>query len=176
MRMFQETDPERCVEHVIEQGIEVLGDASLLSLLLQNLLENAWKYTSKQAAARIQFGATSLCGIEVYYVKDNGAGFDMAHENKLFQPFERLHGSEFEGIGIGLATALQIVKRHGGKIWAEGRVDHGATVYFTLPAHFCSNRVVIPSVPRSDKNLHKMICRLSRFGVHLSPCPEELHI
>lgn len=131
--MFQETDPGRCVNHIVEQGITVRGDESLLRQLLENLLGNAWKYTSSKPTASIEFGKTLVSGMETYFVKDNGAGFDMTYKDKLFSAFERLHGSEFEGVGIGLATAKQIIQRHGGTIWAEGRINEGATFYFTIP-------------------------------------------
>jgi signal transduction histidine kinase len=136
LRMFQETEPGRRTEVVIEPGITVLGDRHLLRQLLENLLENAWKYTSKTASACIRFGRAVVSGQEAYFVKDNGAGFDMEYREKLFQAFERLHGSEFMGVGIGLATAQRIIQRHGGRIWAEGAVGQGATFYFTLPVYF----------------------------------------
>jgi PAS domain S-box-containing protein len=136
LRMFQETEPKRRAECVIERNIKVLGDQALLLQLLENLLGNAWKYTSKKAEARIEFGRCLVCGEEAFFVRDNGAGFDMAYRKKLFETFGRLHGAEFEGIGIGLATAQRIIQRHGGKIWAEGVVDRGATFYFTLPVYF----------------------------------------
>ena len=134
--MYQETDPQRCVETKVTESIRVLGDLSLMRLLLENLLGNAWKYTSKKPAARIEFGMTQVAGEEAFFVRDNGVGFDMAYEQKLFGIFERLHGTEFEGAGIGLATSQRIVKRHGGKIWAEGTVGEGATFYFSLPVFF----------------------------------------
>lgn len=135
-RMLEETEPHRRVERCIEPGITVLGDHHLLSQLLGNLLGNAWKYTSGTTSARIEFGKALLSGQEACFIKDNGAGFDMTYQENLFKAFERLHGSEFEGIGIGLATAQRIVQRHGGKIWAEGMVGEGATFYFTLPVYF----------------------------------------
>ena len=131
---FQETDPQRRVEISVRDGIVVHGDSSLLRVLLENLLGNAWKYTSQRPSANIVFGATSVSGEETFFVKDNGAGFDMEYRQKLFRAFERLHGPDFEGNGIGLATSQRIVKRHGGRIWAEGTVGEGATFYFTLPA------------------------------------------
>jgi len=136
LRMLKETEPQRKVEQRVGPGITVLGDYHLLCQLLGNLLGNAWKYTSRKASARIEFGKSFVSGQEVYFVRDNGAGFDMTYKKNLFKVFERLHGSEFEGIGIGLATAQRIIQRHGGKIWAEGEVDTGATFYFTLPVYF----------------------------------------
>jgi PAS domain S-box-containing protein len=136
LRMFQETDPHRSAEVTIEEGITVMGDRSMLGQLLENLLGNAWKYTSNKPLARIEFGKELVDGQEAYFVRDNGAGFDMTYSQKLFKAFERLHGAEFEGIGIGLATAQSIIERHGGAIWAEGRVGRGATFYFTLPVYF----------------------------------------
>ncbi|HBA88162.1 MAG TPA: hypothetical protein DCZ75_09315 [Geobacter sp.] len=133
MRMFRETDPARRVEQVVEPGMKVLGDSSLMRQLLENLLGNAWKYTSKKPLASIRFGRLEASGQEVYCVEDNGAGFEMLYQDKLFRPFERLHGSEFEGVGIGLATAQRIVQRHGGRIWCQGTVGQGASFYFTLP-------------------------------------------
>ena len=98
-----------------------------------NLLDNAWKFTEKEPRARIEFGAGRRGGEPVYYVADNGVGFDMAYTDKLFGVFERLHGAEeFEGTGIGLATVQRVVERHGGRVWAEGAVGKGATFFFTL--------------------------------------------
>jgi light-regulated signal transduction histidine kinase (bacteriophytochrome) len=109
------------------------GDGRLLRILFQNLLDNAWKFTSKRLKARIEFGRCQEPGHAVYFIRDDGAGFDMAYASKLFGVFQRLHRvNEFEGTGIGLATAQRIVRRHGGRIWAEGEVDRGATFYFTL--------------------------------------------
>jgi light-regulated signal transduction histidine kinase (bacteriophytochrome) len=105
----------------------------LIKVALENLLGNAWKFTSREPAARIEFGVREEGGRPVYYVRDNGAGFDQAYSDKLFGAFQRLHGQdEFEGSGIGLATVARIVHRHGGRVWAEGRVGEGATFYFTL--------------------------------------------
>ena len=134
LEMYQQTCPQRCVETTVMGGITVWGDALLLRVLLENLIGNAWKYTSKTASAHIAFGVTVEADREVFFVRDNGAGFDMDYKHKLFGTFERLHGSEFEGVGIGLATSQRIIKRHGGKIWAEGSVGQGATIYFTIPA------------------------------------------
>lgn len=130
---YRELEPDRTVELSIVEGATVLGDSTLLYQLLENLLSNAWKYTSKRSSACIEFGIQEGTEMTVFYVRDNGSGFDMGYKERLFRAFERLHGSEFDGLGIGLATAQRIIKRHGGKIWAEGRVGEGATFYFTLP-------------------------------------------
>jgi light-regulated signal transduction histidine kinase (bacteriophytochrome) len=123
---------DRRVEAVVEDGLVSVGDPGLLAIVLENLLGNAWKFTSKCRVARIEFRAQANQPV-VYFVRDNGAGFDMAYAPKLFGVFERLHSAdEFEGTGIGLATVQRIVHRHGGRVWAEGEVDRGATVYFTL--------------------------------------------
>lgn len=130
--MLQETEPQRCVELSFQEGLLVRGDRALLGQLLENLLGNAWKYSSLRPSARIQFGSSCADGQEYFFVKDDGVGFDMAYSGKLFEVFERLHGAQFEGSGIGLATAQRIVQRHGGEIWARGKVGEGATFYFTL--------------------------------------------
>jgi PAS domain S-box-containing protein len=127
------TQPERQVEFVIADGMIAVGDAHLLRVMLENLLGNAWKFTGRQASARIEFGSTEGEGICLYFVRDNGAGFDMDYADKLFTAFHRLHRStEFDGTGIGLATVQRIVHRHRGRIWAEGVVNRGAAFYFTL--------------------------------------------
>jgi signal transduction histidine kinase len=124
---------ERTVDFVIAEGVEVRGDLKLLRVVMENLLGNAWKYSGKQEEARIEFGTVAGEGEPVYFVRDNGAGFDMCRADRLFNAFERLHSSsEFEGIGIGLATVQRIIERHGGRVWAEGAVGKGATFYFTL--------------------------------------------
>ena len=126
-------DPSRAVEVVIPAALPARGDARLLRAALDNLLGNAWKFTGRTAAPRIELGCQRRDGADVYYVKDNGAGFDMAYVHKLFAPFQRLHAqSEFEGTGIGLATVQRIIKRHGGKLWAESTLGSGATFWFTL--------------------------------------------
>jgi len=126
--------PERTVDVRIEADLHAEGDAKLLRILLNNLLGNAWKFTGKRADARIELG---LDGRErdrpVFFVRDNGAGFDPTYSDKLFMAFQRLHTpTEFPGTGIGLATVQRIVNRHGGRAWAEGRVNEGATFYFTV--------------------------------------------
>lgn len=130
---LQSMHPERSVEMIIQADMIVHGDTQLLRVALENLLGNAWKFTSKQPDAQIKFGMTAENGQRVYYVKDNGVGFNMAYADKLFGAFQRLHGAtEFEGTGIGLATVQRVVHRHGGQIWAESEVNRGATFYFTL--------------------------------------------
>jgi len=125
--------PEREVQFVIADGLEALADPGLLRIVLENLIGNAWKYTSKNAAANIEIGRTIERGVNAFYVRDDGAGFDMAFAARLFQPFQRLHNStEFEGTGIGLATVQRVIERHRGRVWAEGGVGTGATVFFTL--------------------------------------------
>lgn len=126
-------DPDRRVTVEIEPNLAVWGDARLLRTVLDNLLGNAWKFTSKKDGARIEFGASSTGDERVYFLRDNGAGFDMAYIDKLFGIFQRLHSkTEFEGNGVGLATVARLVGRHGGRVWAEAEVNKGATFYFTL--------------------------------------------
>lgn len=125
--------PERPLELVVQDGLRADGDPRLLRVALENLLGNAWKFTSKRPAARIEFGVTEHEGAAAFFIRDNGAGFDMAYAAKLFGVFQRLHGAaEFEGTGIGLATVQRVVMRHGGRVWANGAVNEGATFYFTL--------------------------------------------
>ena len=126
-------EPDRKVDVAIADGIQAEGDVRLLRVLVENLLSNAWKFTGKHPTAKIEFGISQNNGKPVYFVRDDGAGFDMAYAGKLFGAFQRLHSmSEFNGTGVGLATVQRIVNRHGGKVWAEGTVDQGATFYFTL--------------------------------------------
>jgi light-regulated signal transduction histidine kinase (bacteriophytochrome) len=128
-----ESQPDRAVEIVIHDGLVASGDGALLGAVLDNLLNNAWKFTRKTPNARIELGAVEEAGRTVYFVRDNGAGFDMAYVSKLFGTFQRLHAhSDFEGTGIGLATVQRIVHRHGGRIWADGKVGQGACFRFTL--------------------------------------------
>jgi PAS domain S-box-containing protein len=128
------SEPQRTVEVSVQDHLQAEADSRLARALFENLLGNAWKFTSKVPAARVEFGTTEKDGVSAFYVRDNGAGFDMAFAGKLFAPFQRLHTvDEFPGTGIGLATVQRIVQRHGGRIWAEGIVDVGATFYFTFP-------------------------------------------
>jgi two-component system sensor histidine kinase/response regulator len=130
---LQEGQPNRQVEVKIRPGVVVTGDGQLLKIALENLLQNAWKFTGKQAEPRIEFGVTQTSGEPTYFIRDNGAGFEMTYAARLFGPFQRLHSQqEFPGNGIGLATVQRIIHRHGGKVWAEGLVGQGATFYFTL--------------------------------------------
>ena len=130
---LQQAEPDRKVEFHVEEGLADTGDAELLRIALENLLANAWKFTSKHSAARIEFcAAQSEDGERAYLVRDDGAGFDMTYADKLFGAFQRLHGAEFPGTGIGLATVQRVVRRHGGRVWGEASPDQGATFYFTL--------------------------------------------
>ena len=127
------TEPERQATFHIAEGIAANGDQRLLRAVMENLLSNAWKYTREQEEAIIEFGVTKYKGNRAYFVRDNGAGFDMASAGRLFVPFQRLHDSDrFKGNGIGLATVKRIISRHKGKIWAESQTGKGATFYFTL--------------------------------------------
>lgn len=132
----QERDPQRHATLQVEAGLHAQGDPLLLNTVLQNLLENAWKFTSKRELAQITFGCRLMAqGEPVFFVHDNGAGFDMAAANKLFTTFERLHTpKDFAGTGVGLSIVKRVVERHGGRVWAESQVDAGATFFFTLPA------------------------------------------
>jgi PAS domain S-box-containing protein len=134
LRELRQTDPARIIDADIQPNVTVRGDPRLMKVALENLLANAWKFTSKRDEARIEFGSHDGGANErVYFVRDNGAGFDMTYANKLFGVFQRLHtGSEYPGIGIGLAIVQRIIHRHGGKVWAEGAPDEGATFYFAL--------------------------------------------
>jgi PAS domain S-box-containing protein len=146
---LREAEPGRNIEFLVKQKLKVTGDRTLIQQLLENLLGNAWKYTSKRSTTYIELGMFVKNRQEVYFVKDNGAGFNMDYYKKLFTAFERLHGSEFEGLGIGLATCKMIVERHRGAIWAEGEVNKGATFYFTLspPPALAHLQCVSPGEP-----------------------------
>ncbi|MDO8414099.1 MAG: CHASE domain-containing protein [Gallionellaceae bacterium] len=134
MAELQQTQPQRAIEFSIAPGMKVRGDAPLLRVALENMLGNAWKFTSKRDMAYIECGFMEKEGVIAYFVRDNGAGFDMSYAHKLFTAFQRLHAmTEFPGTGVGLATVQRIIHRHGGKIWAEATVDQGATFYFILP-------------------------------------------
>jgi two-component system, sensor histidine kinase and response regulator len=128
-----QSNPDRKVRFEVKEGMTVEGDPKLLHVALYNLLNNAWKFTEQREESLIEVGTTNQDGETVFYVKDNGAGFDMEHADKLFQPFQRLHQeSEFPGTGIGLAIVHRVIERHGGRVWAEGKPDRGATFHFTM--------------------------------------------
>jgi len=132
--LLRRSEPDRTTHVDVEDRLCANIDIRLARALVQNLLGNAWKFTSKIQGGRIEFGSVDREGAPAFFVRDNGAGFDMAYASKLFTPFQRLHlASEFAGTGIGLATVQRIIRRHGGRVWAEGAVDAGATFYFTIP-------------------------------------------
>ena len=133
LEALREAEPSREVTLEVAPNLKARGDHRLLRVLLENLLRNSWKFTAKHPSARIEFGACRAGGEQAFFVRDDGAGFDMTYQDKLFGPFQRLHGTgEFEGTGIGLATVQRIVNRHGGRVWADAEVERGATFYFTL--------------------------------------------
>lgn len=126
--------PERRVDVSVEPGLRAAADPTLLDAVLTNLLDNAWKFTARHDSARVEVGKVSTAEGDAIFVRDDGAGFDRRFADKLFKPFERLHKpTEFPGTGVGLATASRIVQRHGGRMWAEGEIERGATFYFTIP-------------------------------------------
>lgn len=130
---LQKESPDRKVEFNIASGLKVLGDPSLLAVAMENLIENAWKFTSKQAKAEITFGLKEGGDGPVFFIRDNGVGFNSVYSHKLFQAFQRLHTeAEFKGTGVGLATVQRILQRHRGRIWAESQVNQGSTFYFTI--------------------------------------------
>jgi light-regulated signal transduction histidine kinase (bacteriophytochrome) len=132
-RDLQASQPNREVRFSISPDMNAYADERLLRVVLENILGNAWKFTSKKENASIEFSQTRVDDQSVFYIRDNGAGFDMKYADQLFNVFQRLHrDSEFEGTGIGLATVQRIIHRHGGKIWAEAKVNQGATFYFTV--------------------------------------------
>ncbi|MDP8948798.1 MAG: CHASE domain-containing protein [Actinomycetota bacterium] len=157
---LRKTQPEREVEFIIAEGLSANGDARLLRLVLENLLGNAWKFTSRQKRATIEFGSAALEGEQeeqqrgerAYFVRDNGVGFDARYAGKLFGAFQRLHApEEFEGTGIGLATVARVVRRHRGRVWAEGEVGKGATFFFTLGGEHRQES------PQASKKVEKIV-------------------
>lgn len=141
--------PERTVRFTLQEGLVDRGDSQLLRSVLENLLGNAWKFTRERPVAEIEFGATQEQGRRTYFVKDNGAGFEMAYQHKLFGVFQRLHSqAEFEGNGVGLATVQRIIRRHGGHIWGEGQPGQGACFFFTL------NELPFLSAPSAPPGSH----------------------
>ena len=130
---LQQQNPTLQADFIVQPGLTALGDAGLIAIALKNLLENAAKFSSKCSRAVIEFGQVEKKDGKAFFVRDNGVGFDMAYSHKLFGVFRRLHkSSEFPGTGIGLASVQRIINRHGGRIWAEAKVNQGATFYFTL--------------------------------------------
>ncbi|MFO8089553.1 MAG: ATP-binding protein [Desulfatiglandaceae bacterium] len=131
---LQQCNPDRMIDAIIHEGVIVNGDPSLLKIALENLLGNAWKFTSREVQPQFEFNTIVKEGKTVCFIRDNGVGFDMAYVDKLFGAFQRLHTTfEFPGTGIGLATVQRVFNRHGGEVWAEAEVGKGATFYFTLP-------------------------------------------
>ena len=131
---LRESNPQRQVNFKLQPDVHVTGDARLLKIALENIFDNAWKFTANNQLAVIEFGCQQMPGEKLVYIKDNGAGFEPAFASKLFKVFTRLHrDDEFPGTGIGLATVERVVKAHGGRIWAEGHLGKGATINFVLP-------------------------------------------
>jgi light-regulated signal transduction histidine kinase (bacteriophytochrome) len=131
---LKKEEPGRAAEFMIEPELTAHGDTPLIKSVLENLLGNAWKYTRNKSVTRIEFGVIEEKGEKVFFIRDNGAGFDMKHAQSLFTPFQRLHTEEeFKGTGVGLATVHRIIQRHGGRLWGEGEQGRGATFFFTLP-------------------------------------------
>lgn len=149
---LMKSDPQRDAQIVIEPGLEARGDERLLRVALDNLLRNAWKFTSKQPHAKIEVGISDGPPL-AFFVRDNGAGFDMAYSTRLFGVFQRLHTvSEFPGTGVGLATVQRIINRHGGRVWATGEVDHGATFFFTLPNEYAWQDVQVATALKTSSS------------------------
>jgi len=139
MLQLQSSDPQRRAFFAITPNLQAQGDRALIRIVLENLMGNAWKFTAKTASARIEVGIDRQGDERFYFVRDNGAGFDMRYANKLFEVFQRLHDkNEYPGTGVGLATVQRVIHRHGGRIWAEGTPGQGAAFYFTLHAGFSS--------------------------------------
>jgi len=135
LQKLQAAEPNRAVDWSVTPGLAAQGDYQLLRIALENLFENAWKFTRQKDHARIEFGVETQAGRPIHFIRDDGVGFDMAYADKLFTPFRRLHSQEaFPGAGVGLATVQRIIHQHGGLLWAEAAKDQGATFYFTLPA------------------------------------------
>jgi light-regulated signal transduction histidine kinase (bacteriophytochrome) len=131
--LLERSHPDRRVEFVIAEDVIADGDPVLIRIVIQNLMENAFKFTGNRAIARIEFGVKQVNGDQIYFIQDDGDGFNMENANRLFTPFQRLHTTdEFPGLGIGLATVQRIIHHHGGRIWAESAVSKGATFFFTL--------------------------------------------
>ena len=147
-------DAHRDVKFIIAQNLSASGDPRLLQIVLENLMSNAWKFTSKREVGEIEVGSRRENGETVYFIRDNGAGFDMTYVNKLFGAFQRLHAmTEFPGTGIGLATIQRIIQRHGGRVWAEGVVNQGATFFFTLPILVGAKPA--PTEKEEEESIHK---------------------
>jgi PAS domain S-box-containing protein len=149
---LRQTAPDRVVNVVIQEGVIIQGDPHLMQVALSNLLDNAWKFSAQTAQARIEFGQSVVGSRTVYYLKDNGAGFDMIYVDKLFRPFQQLNNiHEFPGTGIGLAKVKRIITRHKGQVWAEGEVGKGATFYFTLKTEIDEQKFNYLSKDRNDR-------------------------
>jgi light-regulated signal transduction histidine kinase (bacteriophytochrome) len=147
------TQPERKARFDIAPHLKARGDTNLLRVVLVNLLSNAWKYTSKRELAEIEFGSKREDDETIYFIRDNGAGFDMINASKLFGAFQRLHATaDFPGTGVGLATVQRIIHRHDGRIWAEAEVGRGATFFFTLPD---AERATLKEIPQEKDSMAK---------------------
>jgi light-regulated signal transduction histidine kinase (bacteriophytochrome) len=131
---LRQSDPKRSVVFAISDSLETIADAALMRVVLSNLLGNAWKYTGRQSQALISLAKERQDDRDVFCVRDNGAGFDMAYASKLFSPFQRLHSArEFPGSGVGLACVARVIHKHGGRIWADAKTGEGAAFFFTVP-------------------------------------------